>query len=229
MVDGVHGNTTSLGPRVALDSELVLSTRRLHERLVGPATSSNNSNHSTDGALDDLLGTGWELDASLALIRVVSDNSHVVSGGPAEGTSVANLLLHVADNGTFWDGSEGKDVSDGERGVLAGVDELAGVHALVGDEGLGVELVSVWVAENDLGEWCAAAGIVDNVLYNTTNVSMALGEIVGAELGRGLVEALRRVLVYRYSRSSWLMGMRTGVRGEDGPASLPLVANNTTL
>ena len=26
MVDGVHGNTTSLGPGVALDGELVLST-----------------------------------------------------------------------------------------------------------------------------------------------------------------------------------------------------------
>jgi hypothetical protein len=82
---------------------------------------------------------------------------------------------------------------------------LAGVHALVGDEGLGVELVSVWVAENDLGEWCAAAGIVDNVLYNTTNVSMALSEIVGAELGGGLVQALMRVLVYRSFRTSRLV------------------------
>jgi hypothetical protein len=62
-----------------------------------------------------------------------------------------------------------------------------------------VELVSVWVAENDLGEWCAAAGIVDNVLHDTTNVSMALSEIVGAELGWGLVEALRGMLVYRLS------------------------------
>ena len=29
MVDWVHGHTTSLGPRVALDGELVLGTRRL--------------------------------------------------------------------------------------------------------------------------------------------------------------------------------------------------------
>ena len=29
MVDGVHGHTASLGPRVALDSKLVLGTRRL--------------------------------------------------------------------------------------------------------------------------------------------------------------------------------------------------------
>lgn len=29
MVDGVHGNTTSLGPAVALDGELMLGTRGL--------------------------------------------------------------------------------------------------------------------------------------------------------------------------------------------------------
>jgi hypothetical protein len=29
MVNGVHGNTTSLGPAVTLDSELVLGTRSL--------------------------------------------------------------------------------------------------------------------------------------------------------------------------------------------------------
>ena len=26
MIDGIHGNTTSLGPRVALDSELMFGT-----------------------------------------------------------------------------------------------------------------------------------------------------------------------------------------------------------
>lgn len=31
MVDEIHGNTTSLGPRVAFDRELVLGTRRLCE------------------------------------------------------------------------------------------------------------------------------------------------------------------------------------------------------
>lgn len=208
MVDWVHGNTTSLGPRVALHSELVLGARGLHERLVGSATTSDNSNHATDGALDNLLGTRWKLDAGLALIWVVADDSHVVSRCPAERTSVANLLLHVAHNGTLGDGAKWEHVSDGEGGVLAGVDELASVHALVGDESLGVQLVSVWVAENDTGERRTAASVVDNLLDDTTNVSMALSEIVSAELGRSLVEA--------------------SVRGEDRAATLPLVANNTT-
>lgn len=34
MVDGVHGNTTGLGPAVALDSELVLGARSLCRNLL---------------------------------------------------------------------------------------------------------------------------------------------------------------------------------------------------
>jgi len=57
MVHGVHGNTTSLGPAVALDSELMLGTGSLKERLVGTTTTSNNTDHATGAAADDLLGT----------------------------------------------------------------------------------------------------------------------------------------------------------------------------
>jgi len=39
--------------------------------------------------------------------------------------------------------------------MLARVDELAGVHAFVRDEGLGVELVAVRVTEDDLGKGSA--------------------------------------------------------------------------
>lgn len=34
VIHGVHGNTTSLGPRVALDSELVLGARSLCRQLL---------------------------------------------------------------------------------------------------------------------------------------------------------------------------------------------------
>lgn len=55
MVDRVHGNTTSLGPRVALDGELMLSTGSLEERLIGTATTGNDADHATGVAADDLL------------------------------------------------------------------------------------------------------------------------------------------------------------------------------
>lgn len=83
MVDGVHGNTTSLGPAVTLDGELMLGTRGLKEGLVSSATAGNNTDHSSRAAADDLLGTGRELDSGLALIRVVADNGNVVAGGTA--------------------------------------------------------------------------------------------------------------------------------------------------
>ena len=188
MIDGVHGNTTGLGPRVALDSELVLGTRSLEQGLVGTATTGHDTNHTTGRVLDDLLGTGRQLDTGLAVVGVVADDGHVVAGGTAQSTTVTGLLLDVGDNGTLGHGGEGQDVADGQSGVLTGVDELAGVHALVGDEGLGDHLELVGVAELDLGEGSTAAGIVDDLLDNATGVSMTLSVVKGTELGGRLVE-----------------------------------------
>lgn len=151
MVDGVHGHTTSLGPRVALDGELMLGARGLEERLVGTATTGDDADHATGVAADDLLGTGRKLDAGLALVGVVADDGDVVARGAAQGATVTDLLLDVGDDGTFGHGGEGEDVSDGQGGVLAGVDELAGVHALVGNEGLLDLLEFVGVTEDDAG------------------------------------------------------------------------------
>ena len=45
------------------------------------------------------------------------------------GTTVAGVVLDVADDGAFMDPAEWRDIADGERGVVAAVDELAHVHA----------------------------------------------------------------------------------------------------
>jgi hypothetical protein len=130
----------------------------------------------------------------------VANDGNVVARGTSERTTVANLLLDVGDDSSLRDGAEGKDVADGERGVLAGVDELAGVHALVGDEGLGVKLVAVGVAEDDLGQRRAFA-----------NMLVCVSEVCDFEIVVG----------------GWRF--RTGVGSEDRAAALPLVANDTTL
>ena len=189
MVDGVHGNTTSLGPAVALDSELMLGTRGLEEGLVGTATTSDDADHATGVAVDDLLGAGGELDTGLALVGVVADDGDVVAGGAAESAAVAGLLLDVGDDGTLGDGAEGEDVADGQGGLLAGVDELAGVHALIGDEGLLVLLELVGVAEDDLGEGRTTAGVVDDVLDYAPYVTVSLSVVEGSELGGSLSQA----------------------------------------
>lgn len=189
MVDGVHGNTTSLGPAVALDRELMLGTRGLEEGLVGTATAGDDADHATGVAVDDLLGAGGELDTGLALVGVVADDGDVVAGGAAESAAVAGLLLDVGDDGTLGDGAEGEDVADGQGGLLAGVDELAGVHALIGDEGLLVLLELVGVAEDDLGEGRTTAGVVDDVLDYAPYVTVSLGVVEGSELGGSLSQA----------------------------------------
>lgn len=124
---------------------------RTQQRLVGTSTSSNDTNHTTCAALDDLLGTGWELNTGLTLIWVVSNDGDVVSGSTAKRTTVTSLLLNIRNDGTLWDGAEREDVSDSKSCVLACVDELTGVHSLVGDESLGVKLEPVWITENNLG------------------------------------------------------------------------------
>lgn len=124
----------------------------------------------------------------------MSDNSNVVARGSSKRTTVTHLLLDVGDNGTLGAGSEREDVADGEGSVLAGVDELAGVHALVGDEGLGVELEAVGVTEDDLGQRGTTAGVVDDLLHDTTNIAVSLSEVESAELGGGLVESFKKRL-----------------------------------
>lgn len=138
----------------------------------------------------------------------MANDGNVVSGGTSKSTTVTDLLLNVGDDGSFWDLADWKDVADGQSGVLSGVDELASVHALVGDEGLGVELEAVWVAENDLGERSTTSWVVDDVLHDTTDVTVTLSIIEVTKCGWGDAETL--------------------VGGKDRSATFTLVANNTT-
>jgi len=208
MVDGVHGNTTSLGPAVALDGELMLSTRSLQERLVRSATTSNNTDHASGAAADNLLGTRWELDTGLALIGVVSNDGDVVARSAGESSPVTDLLLDVGNNGTLGDGSQRQDVADRQTGVLSSVDELTSVQSLGSDEGLGVKLELVGVAELNTGERCTSARIVDYLLDNAADISVTLSEVERTEFGWGNTQA--------------------GVGCEDAASTFTLVSNNAT-
>lgn len=119
----------------------------------------------------------------------MADDGDVVTRRAAQGATVTDLLLDVGDDGTFGHGGQGQDVSDRESGVLSGVDELTGVHALVGNECLLDLLELVGIAESDAGEGSTAAGVVDYLLDDTSDVAMALGEIEVSEFGGGLSQA----------------------------------------
>jgi len=208
MVDGIHSNTTSPWPVVSLRLSLVHSSGSLQQRLVGTTATGNDTDHTTGGGWENLLGTGWELDTGLALVGVVADDGDVVSGSTAEGTTVAGAFFNVGDDGTFWAGGEWEDVSDVEGSLLAGVDELTGVHALVGDESFLVGPESVWISEFNGGQRSTTTGVVDYILDDTSDVSVTLGIIDGSELS------------WSFSQSS--------MSGEDATATFSLRSDNAT-
>lgn len=86
----------------------MLGTRGLEEGLVCTSTTGDDTDHTTAGAGEHLLGTGGELDTGLALVGVVANDSNVVTRGTAERTTVTVLVLDVGQDGTLGDGVEGR-------------------------------------------------------------------------------------------------------------------------
>lgn len=133
-------------------------TASLEQRLVDTATTGDDPDGRARTTSNGLLRTAGQTDAGLVLLGRVTNDGRVVARRARERTAVTDLLLDVADDGTFWARRDGEDVADGEGRLLAAVDECAGVHALGRDEGLLAELVAVGIAEDDAGEGSTAAG-----------------------------------------------------------------------
>jgi len=187
MVHRVHSNTTSAGPVVTFSLVLVVCPSSLQQRLIDPPTTRDDANCRPGTASDSLLCTTRQTNAGLVLIRGVSDHGSVVPGCPCECAAVTDFLLDVADDGAFGALADGEDVSNGESRFFAAVDEGAGVHTFCGDECFFTEFVAVWVTEDYLGKGCTSASVVDDVLYDTPDVSISFGEIEVAQTGRGFV------------------------------------------
>jgi hypothetical protein len=186
VLDGVHGNTSNLGPAVALDSVLVVGAASLEHRLIDTATTGDDTDGTTAVRLDGLLGTRRKSDTSSVGLNVVGDDGGVVTGSAGKGTAVSRALLNVGDDGTLGKRLQGKAVSDLELGLLAAVHELASVETLDGDEVQVVLAKLVGVAELNLGERGATSGVVDDVLDNSLDVSITLGVVQSTKLGSSL-------------------------------------------
>jgi len=187
MVHRVHSNTTSTGPVVTLGFVLVVSTTSFQERLVDTTTTSDNTNGGTRTSADGLLGTTGKTYAGLVVIRRVANDGGVGSRSTGKGTTVTSFLLNVADDGTFGEVANREDVSDGQSGLLATVNESTGVHSFSSNEGLRSELVAVGVTENNTGQRSTTARIVENFLYNTPDVAITFGKVEGPKTGRVFV------------------------------------------
>merc|ERR1719384_840591 len=177
MLNRIHGDTTDFRPAVPLCLVFVVGTTSLQHRLLNTTASSNNTNHGPVGRGDDLLGSRGKLDTSLLGIRVVGHNCGVVAGGLGHPSTITSFLFQAAHDGTFRHDSNRENVSDLEVSLLASVDKLASVHALRGNEGLRLQLVTVWVTECDLSKGSTTTRIVNDVLDNTLDVAMTLSII----------------------------------------------------
>ena len=82
----------------------------------------------------------------------MADDGSVVSGSTSKSTTVTDLLLNVADDGTLRALANGDDVADGQSGLFTAVNEGTGVEAFSSNESLFAELVAVGVTEDDAGE-----------------------------------------------------------------------------
>lgn len=114
VVHGVHRHTPRLGPLVSLDAVFVEGSPRLHYRLVRTSSSRNNANHRTASSRDGLLRSGGKANTSRVLVLVLCNNNRVVPRGAGHLSTVAHLGLNIADNSSFWDNTNGQNVSDGK-------------------------------------------------------------------------------------------------------------------
>ena len=78
----------------------------------------------------------------------MSNDGSVIARCARQGTAVADLLLDVADDGSFRALRDGENVADGEGGFLAAVDEGTSVESFGCDEGFFAEFVPVGIAED---------------------------------------------------------------------------------
>ncbi len=171
MLHGVHGHTAHLWPTVALGLVLVVGAPGLQHGLVDATASGHDAHHGAVGRRHHLLGAGGQLDTGALRVGVVGDDGGVVAGRTRQLAAVASLeesghmcksghvlllatflfrahlLLQVGDDGSLRHGPDGHDVAHRQLGLLAAVDELAGVHALTGHEQLLAGLVAVGVPE----------------------------------------------------------------------------------
>ena len=65
MVDGVHRNTSNLGPLLLLSFDFMVNSARLQNRLVSSASASDNADGSSAIAVQGLSGSGRQSHSGL--------------------------------------------------------------------------------------------------------------------------------------------------------------------
>ena len=173
VINRIHSNTSGLGPRVSLDTVLVEGPSSLQDGFINSSTAGNNTDHPPCTTRDDFLCTRREFQPCLSLINIVTNDNDIVARCSAQSTAVTHFLLDIGNNGSFRHGTEWENITDCQVCPFTGIDELACVHSLVGDEGFGAELIAVRIAEGDFGKGSASARVMDDFLDYSTKITMS--------------------------------------------------------
>lgn len=112
VIHGVHRHTSDLGPLVTLGLVFVKGATSFKHRLIGTSTASDEADLGAATALDGLLGSRGKSDSSKALVGILSDNDGVVTRSSGHLTAITSLGLDVADNSSFGDLANRKDISN---------------------------------------------------------------------------------------------------------------------
>ena len=145
------------------------------------------------------------------------NNRDIVPARPAQRPTIPGLLLDIRHDRPFRHTPQRQHIPDRQGRILPSIDELTRVHALVRDEGLGPVLEFVGVAEDDFGERGAAAGVVDDLLDDATDVAVAFAVVEGAELGGCLVEAGMGRCMELGTGSMWRMRLVDALKMDPRP------------
>merc|ERR1719431_369548 len=207
MLDGVHGHTTNLRPRVPLSLVFEVGSAGLQQRLVDSSSTGDDADHRAVAGRNRLLRSRWQFHFRPSNIRVVGDDGGVVAGSSGQFAAISQLFLQLADDGSLRHGADGHHVADGQRRLLAAVDELTRVHALHGDERLLALLKFVGISKLDDGQRRATSGVVNDVFDDAFDVAVAFGVVGSAEAGGAFTMFV--------------------VRREDGARSLTLRSNHS--
>lgn len=183
MLNGVHGHTSDRGPAISLGPELVVGATGLQHGLVQTTSSSGDTDGTSAGRLQDLLGTRRKTNTSGSVL-VVGNDGDIVTRGTGNFATISRGLLDVEANGTFSHLSQGHHVSNLHLRVLTAVDELSGVSTFGGDEVLLHEAVFVRVTEGDDGERGATGRVMNDLLDDT----LCAGEREANEEREGAIE-----------------------------------------
>merc|ERR1719431_1782209 len=183
MLDGVHGHTTNLRPRVPLSLVFEVGSAGLQQRLIDSSSTGDDADHRAVAGRNRFLRSRWQFHFRPSHIRIVGDDGGVVAGSSGQFAAISQFLLQLADDGSLRHGADGHHVADGQRRLLAAVDELARVHALDGDERLLTLLKFVGISKLDDGQRRATSGVVNDVLHDAFDVAVAFGVVGSAEAG----------------------------------------------